>query len=44
MQAINQPNALRRVALVVQPRMLAAIQSWAEKGKIIARNETKRVP
>lgn len=41
--AINQPDALRSIALLVQPRMVAALQSWAHKGRIIARNETKKV-
>lgn len=41
--AINQPDALRRVALFVQPRMVAGLQSWALKGRIKAYDETKKV-
>ncbi|KAI9117268.1 hypothetical protein K1719_011434 [Acacia pycnantha] len=41
--AINCPNALRRIALVVQPRVVAALRSWAHKGRINAHLETKKV-
>ncbi|KAL6283885.1 hypothetical protein ACE6H2_014814 [Prunus campanulata] len=41
--AINQPDALRRVALFVQPRMVAVLQSWALKGRIKAYDETKKL-
>ncbi|XP_050221457.1 ent-kaurenoic acid oxidase-like [Mercurialis annua] len=41
--AINQPDALRRIAAQVQPAMVAALQSWAESGKINAYKETKKV-
>ncbi|CAK9183392.1 unnamed protein product [Ilex paraguariensis] len=42
-RAINQPDALRRVALMVQPRVAAAFQSWSSKGRIIAFKEAKKV-
>ncbi|KAK6924946.1 Cytochrome P450 [Dillenia turbinata] len=41
--AINQPQALRPIALLVQPRITAALESWAQKGKIVALKETKKV-
>ncbi|CAB4280915.1 unnamed protein product [Prunus armeniaca] len=31
---INQPDALRRIAQMVQPRIIAALESWAQKGRI----------
>ncbi|KAF3437799.1 hypothetical protein FNV43_RR20555 [Rhamnella rubrinervis] len=41
--AFNRPKALRCVALQVQPRMVAALDSWAQKGTIIAYVETRKV-
>lgn len=41
--AVNRPDALRQIALLVQPRITAALQSWAQKGRIIACDETKKV-
>ncbi|KAK7292248.1 hypothetical protein RIF29_08025 [Crotalaria pallida] len=41
--AINNPDALRRLAHLVQPRIVEALQSWALKGQITARLETKKV-
>jgi hypothetical protein len=43
MNSINHPDSLRRIALHVQPRMVAALQSWAQRGKIKARDEIKKV-
>ncbi|XP_034217204.1 ent-kaurenoic acid oxidase-like [Prunus dulcis] len=40
---INQPDALRRIAQMVQPRIIAALESWAQKGRIKAHDETKKV-
>ncbi|CAB4311325.1 unnamed protein product [Prunus armeniaca] len=40
---INQPDALRRIAQMVQPRIIAALESWAQKGRIKAYDETKKV-
>jgi hypothetical protein len=40
---INRPDALRRIALHVQPRMVAKLQSWAQRGKIKAYDEIKKV-
>ena len=33
-KSINRADALRRIALHVQPRMVAALQSWAQRGKL----------
>lgn len=41
--AINRPEALNRIATLVQPRMVAALQSWAQMGKIKARFETQKM-
>ncbi|XP_010933628.1 ent-kaurenoic acid oxidase 1 isoform X2 [Elaeis guineensis] len=43
LDAINQPNSLRRIARMVQPRMVSALQCWAEKGTINALLETNKV-
>ncbi|XWS51071.1 hypothetical protein CRYUN_Cryun12cG0144800 [Craigia yunnanensis] len=40
---INRPNTLRHIAALVQPRMVSALQSWAQKGRINSYNETKRL-
>ncbi|KAK9901794.1 hypothetical protein M0R45_001956 [Rubus argutus] len=40
---ISKPNALRRIAGLVQPRMVAAFESWALKGRIKAYDESKKV-
>ncbi|KAA8542380.1 hypothetical protein F0562_023484 [Nyssa sinensis] len=42
-RAINQPDALRPIALMIQPRVITALQSWAQKGRIVASNEVKKV-
>ncbi|KAA8542381.1 hypothetical protein F0562_023483 [Nyssa sinensis] len=41
--AINQPDALRRIAILIQPLLITTLQSWAQKGRIVASNETKKV-
>lgn len=43
MNVINKPDALRRIAGLVQPRMVAAMESWALKGRIKAYDESKKV-
>ncbi|XP_012571155.2 ent-kaurenoic acid oxidase 2-like [Cicer arietinum] len=40
---INRPDALNRIAALVQPRMLHALQSWAQMGKINAKFETQKL-
>ncbi|RLN17364.1 ent-kaurenoic acid oxidase 1-like [Panicum miliaceum] len=41
--AINRPGSLRTIAEVVQPRVVAALRSWADKGTIAAATEIKKV-
>ncbi|XP_057458182.1 ent-kaurenoic acid oxidase 2-like [Lotus japonicus] len=43
MNAINKPEALRRLAALVQPRMINALESWAKMGKIKAQFETQKM-
>ncbi|KAL6175554.1 hypothetical protein ACLB2K_052193 [Fragaria x ananassa] len=40
---INRPDALRRIALLVQPRIIAALESWAQKGRIKAFDEANKL-
>ncbi|KAK4837324.1 hypothetical protein QYF36_004568 [Acer negundo] len=42
-KAINRPDALRRIAALVQPSMVAALQSWAQKRKVKVSYEAKKV-
>ncbi|KAF8378389.1 hypothetical protein HHK36_029728 [Tetracentron sinense] len=41
--AINQPEALKRIALLVQPHIVSSLQLWAEKGTVRAFDEVKKV-
>ncbi|KAM1150041.1 hypothetical protein ACFX2B_030262 [Malus domestica] len=41
-KVINQPDALRGIALLVQPHMIASLESWAQKGRINAYDEVKK--
>ncbi|KAL6659976.1 hypothetical protein ACP70R_002098 [Stipagrostis hirtigluma subsp. patula] len=41
--AINRPSSLRTIAELVQPRVVAALRSWADKGTITAATEIKKV-
>ncbi|KAF7081993.1 hypothetical protein CFC21_085883 [Triticum aestivum] len=41
--AVNQPEPLRTFARMVQPRVEAALRTWADKGTIIAVPEMKKV-
>ncbi|WCJ30423.1 Ent-kaurenoic acid oxidase 1 [Euphorbia peplus] len=43
MNAINQPGALARIAVHVQPRIVASLKSWAQSCKLNARIQTKRL-
>lgn len=43
-RAVNQPEALSRIALMLQPRLIAALQSWAQRGTIVGFKEAKKVP
>lgn len=40
---INRPDSLRRIAQLVQPRMIDALESWAQKGRIKVYDEAKKV-
>ncbi|KAL0298035.1 UNVERIFIED_CONTAM: Abscisic acid 8'-hydroxylase 3 [Sesamum calycinum] len=42
MRAINQPDALHKIALRVQPRITVALESWAQKGRIRVYKEARR--
>ncbi|CAL1368093.1 unnamed protein product [Linum trigynum] len=41
--AMNQPNALRRIAFLVQPNIVAALQSWAQTSRVNAYKQVKKV-
>jgi ent-kaurenoic acid hydroxylase len=41
--AINSPKSLRTIAAVLQPRVVAALASWADMGTIVAATEIKKV-
>ncbi|XP_052174790.1 ent-kaurenoic acid oxidase-like isoform X7 [Diospyros lotus] len=41
--AINQPRALSIISLTVQPRLLAVLKSWAQKGRIVGYTEAKKM-
>ncbi|CAD6210821.1 unnamed protein product [Miscanthus lutarioriparius] len=41
--AINRPASLRAIAEVIQPRLVGALRSWADKGTISAATEIKKV-
>lgn len=42
-RSINQPEALRKIANIVQPRMISALESWAKRGTITSYKEIKKV-
>ncbi|XP_075480692.1 ent-kaurenoic acid oxidase 1-like [Primulina tabacum] len=42
-RCINQPDALRRIALMVQPRITSSLKLWAKKGRIVVHKEVKKV-
>ncbi|KAF9607492.1 hypothetical protein IFM89_036442 [Coptis chinensis] len=41
--AINKPDALKRVTSLVQPIIINSLRSWAEKGQVKAVNEVKKI-
>jgi ent-kaurenoic acid hydroxylase len=41
--SFSQPRSLRNIARVAQPRVAAALRSWAEKGTITAATEFRKV-
>ncbi|KAK1381001.1 Ent-kaurenoic acid oxidase 1 [Heracleum sosnowskyi] len=42
-RAINLPQSLRRIAIMVQPRIITALKSWSNQGTIVAYKEAKKV-
>ncbi|WOH10489.1 hypothetical protein DCAR_0729958 [Daucus carota subsp. sativus] len=42
-RAINLPQSLRRIAIMVQPRIVAALHTWSNQGTIGAHLEAKKV-
>ncbi|GAB4854230.1 hypothetical protein Ancab_022817, partial [Ancistrocladus abbreviatus] len=41
--ALNSPESIRRIVLLVQPHIATAFQSWAQKGKVKTFYEMKKV-
>ncbi|PWA55189.1 cytochrome P450 [Artemisia annua] len=41
-RSTNQPDALRQIARLVQPRMVSGLQCWAKRGKINSYEEIKK--
>ncbi|KAL7161507.1 hypothetical protein ACSBR2_042050 [Camellia fascicularis] len=42
-RAFNQPDALRRIAIMVQPRIISVLESWAHQDTIVAFTQSKKV-
>ncbi|CAI9090580.1 OLC1v1025382C1 [Oldenlandia corymbosa var. corymbosa] len=42
-RTISTPDALQKVTLMVQPRVIAALQTWAEKGRVFGYDEAKKL-
>lgn len=42
-RAINLPQSLRHIAIMVQPRIIEALQSWSNQGTIGAHLEARKV-
>ncbi|XP_027079550.2 ent-kaurenoic acid oxidase 2-like [Coffea arabica] len=42
-KALNQPDALRRIAIMVQPGIVAALQQWSKEGRVVVFNKAKKV-
>ncbi|PIA27968.1 hypothetical protein AQUCO_07400071v1 [Aquilegia coerulea] len=41
--SINRPDALKKIAIMVQPRIISSLCSWAEKGRVKGLDEVKKV-
>ncbi|KAF5179974.1 Cytochrome p450 [Thalictrum thalictroides] len=41
--AINKPDALRKVCKMVQPQIVSSLRSWVDRGKVTALVEIKKV-
>ncbi|KAL8457329.1 hypothetical protein ACS0TY_035251 [Phlomoides rotata] len=42
-RAINQPDSLRKITLMLQPRLTTALKLWSQKHRIRAYDEAKKV-
>ena len=42
-KALNQPDAIRRIAIMVQPGIVAALQQWSKEGRVVVFNKAKKV-
>lgn len=42
-RSLNQPDALRRIAIFVQPRIISALKSWSERRTINSYKEIKKI-
>ncbi|CAM8985446.1 unnamed protein product [Rhodiola kirilowii] len=40
---VNDPRALRRIVAHVQPRLLAGLETWAKKGRVLVYHEARKV-
>jgi ent-kaurenoic acid hydroxylase len=40
---VNRPSSLRSIACAIQPRVAAALRTWARKSTVTAAVETKKV-
>ncbi|KAL5723847.1 ent-kaurenoic acid monooxygenase [Ranunculus cassubicifolius] len=43
LNSISRPDALRKVANIVQPLLVSKLRSWADKGRVTALKEVKKV-
>ncbi|XP_038703603.1 ent-kaurenoic acid oxidase 2-like isoform X2 [Tripterygium wilfordii] len=43
LNSVNRPKTLQHIAQQLQPKMVAALQSWSQKGKVIASDEIKKM-
>ncbi|KAL5729529.1 ent-kaurenoic acid monooxygenase [Ranunculus cassubicifolius] len=41
--AINKPDALRKITKMVQPQIVSSLRAWADKGSVIALHEIKKI-
>lgn len=43
LNAINKPEALKKISLAVQPRIISSLRRWADEERIKASHETNKV-
>ncbi|KAL5725048.1 ent-kaurenoic acid monooxygenase [Ranunculus cassubicifolius] len=41
--AINKPDALRKITKMVQPQIVSSLRAWADKGRVVALHEIKKI-